>query len=195
MNLLEIVSIFVFFMTVAVEAIGTLRSLKSIIFPIWIVISLLSNFIWITRAKPMSLINLPMVIVILVNLFFIATCTEILWIWSFEIVFPQADALCKSIKFIETTTALMSSSLFIYILILFRHPQTFENEIMKNILLIFVISPILTLPQVRFELFICFFHNCIILHNMYKNILGTFTFCIFKFIRFKYKIITVTLHR
>lgn len=156
MNLLEIASSLVFLMTVAVEAIVSLRSFRSLIFPIWLIISLLSNIICIHRAKPGNFITLPMVFVVFVNLLFIGICFEALLIWPFEIVFPRGHALCKSIKCVATTSALVTSLLLIYILILFRYTQTSEREVLKNILLIFIVSPIITLPQVRFE-FSCLF--------------------------------------
>lgn len=133
---------------VAIEASKNLYSLKSIVVVISAALSLYINAVWIKRVNLKKHLIVPIVYLTVVNLISIATSIEIEIFFSFDIALLEANILCKILKWIQSTSIIMSTGLIIYIINIFCHPQTFQSKIKEKIRLILIITPILTFPQV-----------------------------------------------
>lgn len=133
---------------VAIEASKNLYSLKSIVVVISAALSLYINAVWIKRVNLKKHLIVPIVYLTVVNLISIATSIEIEIFFSFDIALLEANILCKFLKWIQSTSIIMSTGLIIYIINIFCHPQTFQSKIKEKIRLILIITPILTFPQV-----------------------------------------------
>lgn len=124
---------------------------KSIFYGICMFLSLTTNVLWIFRNKGRSYLLVPMAHLTVLNIFVIAGCIEVEWIWSIKVVFSGGDKMCKLIKWFQTLSVMESSAVFIYLLIVFRQPQCFETKMKEDMLLVWLISPLLAIPQVRFK--------------------------------------------
>lgn len=136
---------------VVMETIKIIITTKSYLTAIWIVTTFLCNLTWIVRSKSRSNIIIPMLTLLVVNIVFTLTCMQELFLLAVKIPYPVADVMCKFVKWIETTCVLMASIFIVYILNIFRHPQTLEKQIKKNVLLVLVIVPVITVTQVSFK--------------------------------------------
>lgn len=134
-----------------IEAIYSFLPLKSTIFGLWMVISLITNVLWILRNNRESYLLAPMSNLIMLNIFVIVTVMEAEWLSSINVEFPGGDVFCKFIKWAQVGGSMMASGLINFIVIVFHYPQTFRRYIMEGSLLIWAFTLLLTLPQVRFK--------------------------------------------
>lgn len=147
------------FITVVFELFNAWLSLKPVMLPLCYLFTVLINIFWIIRLKVKNFIVLPMVILSLVNITLVTTCFQIHLFLSADELYPETDALCRYFKWIQTSCAMMASALFVYVTMVFRHPQAFLCEIKRSILWIFGLIPILMLPQVRFKCFNFYYYG------------------------------------
>lgn len=136
---------------VFLEIMKVFRTLLSLTFATWTLVTVIINAFWILQLKVRRHIILPMVFLTMVNILFVVTSVQLKWLFSVKVIYIGADLICKFLKWMETSFIVMSSGLIIYIIILFRNPQAYQSGIKKVILRILAIIPIITFPQVRFK--------------------------------------------
>lgn len=137
-------------MVVYIESISSFLPLKSIFFGLLMYTAIPINLFWILWGIEYSHLFMPVVYISMLNHIVIATCIAVQWLLSIEIVFRAGDVACKFIKFIQTTSVILCSGFIIFILILYRY-DSFRSKINDFTLVIWVIGPLLSSPQVRFK--------------------------------------------
>lgn len=149
--------------TVFQEVMKTFSMMKSYLIAIWIVATFVANLLWIVERSWKARRNmvLPMMIFSTVNIVFAVTWILELFLLGFQALHPRGDAMCKTIKWSDTTCVMILCGLIIYILFLFRHPQTLEKKINKNMLQMLIIAPIITVTQVSFQMINFYYYLCL----------------------------------
>lgn len=149
--------------TVFLEVMKTFSTMKSYLIAIWIVVTFAVNFFWIVERswKARSNMIVPMLIFSTVNIVYAVTWILELFLLGVQVLHPRGDAMCKTIKWSDTTCVMISCALIIYILFLFRHPQTVQKKIKKNMLQMLTIAPIITVTQVSFQMINFYYYFCL----------------------------------
>lgn len=127
------------------------RVRKLIVFSIWVLVALGINTKWMMKDKVKSDVSLPITQLTFLNFVVIITCLEVELIWNISVEFLAGDIMCKIIKWLQTTSLMLCAAFISQTVIMLKYPMKNRMNLVKLVTcLVFLICPILSIPQVRF---------------------------------------------